>query len=102
MSSPLICERLGVASGSLSGKDDIRRYWSIGLLAQPPLRFELLDVLSGVDGMAIYYRSVTRGRRVIERLRFNEAGLVTEAEAHYCDDADARLRTRVMRGTPAR
>ncbi|MEJ0007063.1 MAG: nuclear transport factor 2 family protein [Steroidobacteraceae bacterium] len=45
MSSPLIVERMGVASGTLKGKDAIRPYWRIGLASTPPLKFELVDVL---------------------------------------------------------
>jgi ketosteroid isomerase-like protein len=86
MSSPLIRERMQVASGRLAGKDAMRAYWSMGLAAKPQLRFELLDVLSGVDALAIYYRSVTRGKRVIEHLEFNADGLVAKAQALYCED----------------
>jgi ketosteroid isomerase-like protein len=83
MSSPLIKERMGVESSRLRGKDAIRPYWAQGLAARPPLRFELLDVLSGIDVVAIYYRSTTRGRVVIERLKFDQQRRVIEAEALY-------------------
>ena len=86
MASPLIRERMGVASGRLRGKAAVRPYWALGLAGDPPLRFELLDVLAGMDVVAISYRSATRGRRVIERLQFNADGLATHAEALYCDD----------------
>ncbi len=72
MSSPLIIERMGESSGTLQGKEAIRRYWEIGLAALPPLHFELHDVLVGVDTIAIYYRSVTRNRMVAEVLRFDD------------------------------
>jgi SnoaL-like domain len=84
MSSPLIRERMGVQSGHLAGKDAIRSYWVIGLSARPPLRFELIDVFSGMDVVAILYRNVTRDRLVIERLRFDENRRVIEAEALHC------------------
>ena len=71
MQSPLIIERMGVPSGTLKGKDAIRPYWQIGLAANPPLHFELQDVLVGVDTIAIYYRSATRNRMVAEILRFD-------------------------------
>jgi hypothetical protein len=83
MASPLIRERMGVASGRLKGKRAIRPYWTVGLQASPPLRFELLDVLCGIDVVAINYRSLTRNRRVIEHLRFNDEGLIVSAEAIY-------------------
>lgn len=71
MWSPLIIERMGVATGMLKGKDAIRPYWALGLAAQPPLHFELHDVLVGVDTIAIYYRSRTRNRMVAEILRLD-------------------------------
>jgi hypothetical protein len=81
MASPLMRERMGVESGRLKGKAAIGAYWAIGLSAKPPLRFEILDVLAGIDVMGIYYLNVTRRLRVLERLRFNADGLVVEAEA---------------------
>jgi len=86
MSSPLIRERMGVESGSLKGKDAIRPYWAIGLAAQPPLRFELIDVVAGVGAVAIYYRNLTRNRRVVEHFRFGGDGLVHQAQALYSPD----------------
>jgi ketosteroid isomerase-like protein len=85
MSSPLIVEREGIASGTLKGKAAIRPYWQKGLDARPPLRFELQDVLVGVDTIAIYYRSVTRNRMVAEILRVNAGGSIVSAAAVYAD-----------------
>jgi hypothetical protein len=70
MSSPLIIERKKDPNGVLRGKAAIRDYWAIGLAANPPLRFELIDVHVGVNTIGIVYRSVGR-RRVIELLTFN-------------------------------
>lgn len=86
MSSPFILERLGVESGQLSGKEEIRSYWLKSLSATPSLRFELMDVFSGMDVVAILYRNVTRSRMVIERMRFDQNGQVFEAEALHCID----------------
>ena len=71
ITSPLIVQRLGIANGSLKGKDAIRPYWAQGLAAQPKLTFELLDVLAGVSSVAIYYRNVTRARSVVEWIGFD-------------------------------
>ena len=83
MTSPVIVELMGVASGTLKGKDAIRPYWSKGLAVRPPLRFELLDVLAGVNSVAIYYRSATRARLVVERVEFNRQRQVIRGEALY-------------------
>jgi ketosteroid isomerase-like protein len=83
MQSPLIIERLGVPSGTLKGKAAIRPYWQIGLAALPSLRFELQDVLAGVDTIAIYYRSVSRNRMVAEILRFDAQRRVISGAGLY-------------------
>ena len=82
MASPLIVERMGEPSGVLKGKAAVRPYWEQGLAAQPPLRFELLDVLTGIRSITIYYRSV--GRRVVaEVLEFNPQKEVVRGAAHW-------------------
>ena len=82
MASPLIVERMGEPSGVLKGKAAVRNYWQQGLAAQPPLRFELLDVLAGIRSITIYYRSV--GRRVVaEVLEFNPQKEVVRGAAHW-------------------
>jgi hypothetical protein len=82
MASPLIIERMGEPSGVLKGKAAVRRYWEQGLAAQPPLRFELLDVLAGIRSITIYYRSI--GRRVVaEVLEFNPRREVIRGAAHW-------------------
>lgn len=81
MTSPLIVERMGVASGRQKGKESIRPYWSRGLAATPQLRFELLNVVVGVNSLAIVYESVTLSRIVIERIEFDEQRRAVRAEA---------------------
>ena len=83
MASPVIVERMGVASGRLKGKEAIRRYWGQGLAGAPNLRFELLQVMVGVNSLAIVYKSVTAGRTVIERIEFDDHGKAVQAEALY-------------------
>lgn len=70
MSSPLIVERAGRADGVLKGKANVAAYWKPSMSLDPPLRFELIDVLVGPSQLTIYYRNV--GRRVVaETLVFN-------------------------------
>jgi ketosteroid isomerase-like protein len=71
MASPLIVERGLDPSGILRGKTAVAAYWKKGLeAAQPPLRFELIDVYTGIDSLVIHYRSVGR-RLVMEVLTFD-------------------------------
>ena len=83
MTSPLIRDRMGIASGRLKGKDAVRPYWACGIAVQPPLRFGLIDVLTGMNVVAIYYRNVTFGRTVIERLELDAKLRVVRGEAIY-------------------
>jgi hypothetical protein len=46
----------------------VREYWRPSLSLDPPLRFELIDVLVGVAQVTLYYRTV--GRRVVAETLF--------------------------------
>lgn len=82
MSSPLIVERLGLLEGKLKGKNAISAYWLPGLSMDPPLKFELIDVLVGINEITIYFRNL--GRRVVaETLLFDAAGKVTRGFAQW-------------------
>ena len=82
MSSPLIVERLGREEGVLKGKAVVAAYWKAGLSLEPPLRFELRDVLVGINQMTIYYRS--SGRKVVaETLTFDDGLKVTAGSAQW-------------------
>jgi ketosteroid isomerase-like protein len=54
-SSPTVIKRWGIADGRLRGKAKVRENFAIGLKAAN-LRFELVDVLLGVNSMCIVYR----------------------------------------------
>lgn len=76
VSSPLVVERLGQLDGVVKGKDALREYWRPSMSLEPPLEFELLDVLVGVDRVTLYYLSV--GRRVVgETLLIDASGKAT-------------------------
>lgn len=77
MSSPLIVARTGCSEGVIVGRDAVARYWAPSLELDPPLRFELIDVLVGVERLTLYYDNVGR-RRVAETLTFNAELLAIE------------------------
>ena len=87
MISPLIVDRMKEPGGTLKGKDRIRPYWQMGLAASPPLRFKLVDVLVGVNSIAIHYRSLKR-KMVVEVLVFDESGKVIRGMAHHGRNAE--------------
>ena len=80
--SPLAVQRMNLADGTVRGKAKLREYFSQGLGKQPKLRFELSDVLVGVDSIALSYRN-HRGQRVVEVMHLNGRGQVYRAVVHY-------------------
>lgn len=87
MKSPLILERIAGSQGCLTGKDKVASYWLPSISADPPLQFELIDVLAGIDSITLYYRSV--GRRVVaETLIFNEQGKAVKSMAQWSVSID--------------
>lgn len=82
MASPFIVAIAGEPSGTLKGKEEVRRYWAAALEKMPDLKFELVDVLFSVNSLVIYYRSVL-GKMAAEWLWLNEAGQVQTAIGHY-------------------
>jgi hypothetical protein len=82
MSSPLIAERGFSSDGVLRSKAAIRPYWSAGLAATPPIRFELLGVYAGVNTVVIHYRSVGR-KLVTEILELDADRRIVRGSACY-------------------
>jgi hypothetical protein len=81
MSSPVIIQVMGEASGKLKGKETVGTYWAKALGLLPNLHFDLTSILVGVDSITLYYKG-HRGFSA-EVLFFNEAGKVYKAFAHY-------------------
>ncbi|MDJ1505141.1 nuclear transport factor 2 family protein [Xanthocytophaga agilis] len=82
MTTPLIVSLMNEPSGTLSGKDRVRNYWEKGLEKYPDLHFQIIDVLSSVSSVTIYYTSVLN-KKAVEFFLFNEQGKVYKAIAHY-------------------
>lgn len=55
-SSPLVIQVAGEPTGTLKGKAAVEAYWRAALAGVPTLRFDLVDVLAGVDCLTILYR----------------------------------------------
>jgi hypothetical protein len=81
MSSPLIPQIAGEASGRLKGKTAIRAYWGKALALVPDLRLELVSILTGVDSITLHYKGA-RGMAA-EVFHFGPDRRVIRAFAHY-------------------
>jgi ketosteroid isomerase-like protein len=84
ITTPMLKLAAGIESGSLQGKEQVRAYWQKALTKIPDLHFELIEVTSGVDSVALYYKSVMN-KMAIEVMFFDENGLVNKIIAHYTD-----------------
>jgi ketosteroid isomerase-like protein len=82
LSSPRVVDILGDPEGTVKGKDALRAYFDRGLKGIPDLKFELLEVLTGVDGLTIYFGNQT-GRHVAEIMALDDRGLVSRVSVHY-------------------
>jgi ketosteroid isomerase-like protein len=81
--SPFVVEVAGEPSGTLRGKDALRAYFQRALERYPDLGFELLEVLTGVNGYTILHRSKHRGRLATEVMLLNADGRVAKVMVHY-------------------
>jgi len=71
-----------VGSYTVCGREGLREYFGAALAGNPELRFEMVDVLRGLDTVTIYMRSVG-GRMVAEVLFVEPDGLISKVLAHY-------------------
>lgn len=80
-SSPLIIGIVQESSGTLNGKVALRHYWTTALQGIPTLKFKLLDVLTAVGCITLYYQ----GHRscVAETFYFDKDLKVVRANACY-------------------
>jgi hypothetical protein len=81
MQSPLIVMIAGEPTGRLKGKAAVRAYWTKGLQLLPDLYFELVSVLTGVEGLTLVYHG-HRGL-VAEAFQFGTDRKVVKVSAHY-------------------
>ena len=80
--SPLIARLSHDPSGTVRGKEALRAYVKKGFEVFDHIKFTVLDVLRGVDSIAIHYKGIT-GTHVVEVLFFDRDGMVRESYVHY-------------------
>ena len=82
ITTPMIKVALGIETGTLKGKENIRKYWEAAFKKVPDLHFELKEVTESVNSIAVYYKSVL-DKMAIEVFFFDENGKVSKVIAHY-------------------
>jgi ketosteroid isomerase-like protein len=80
--SPTAARLMKDPRGIVNGREALRNYFSVGLMAYPDLRFEVLDVTCGVGSMVVYYAN-QNGAKVSEYMEFDSDGKATRVIAHY-------------------
>lgn len=80
--SPFIVKLLGDNSGIIQGKANLRSYFIKGLEAYPNLKFELYRVLTGVDSITLYYKTVNE-MFAAEVMHIDSEGKIAKVIAHY-------------------
>lgn len=80
--SPFVVKLLGDKSGTIHGKDALKSYFLKGLEAYPDLRFELLNVLVGVESFTLYYRSVN-DMLAAEVMKLDSDNKIENVVVHY-------------------
>ena len=82
LTSPVAAQLLGVADGKVVGKASLRAYFRRGLEAYPELRFELEDVLWGLNSVVLCYKN-QKGTRSAEFMELSANGKVARVVANY-------------------
>jgi len=80
--SPAAARLLGDPTGTVSGKQALRRYFERGLMAYPNLNFELLEVMRGVSSVILYYINQS-GTHTGEFMELDKNRLVVNVVANY-------------------
>lgn len=80
--SPVAAQLLGAAGGKVIGKANLKAYFQRGLVAYPELRFQLEDVLWGVNSIVLFYTN-QKGTRSGEFMELSAIGKVIRVIAHY-------------------
>jgi predicted ester cyclase len=82
LTSPAAAQLLGTPDGRVVGKPNLRAYFQRGLEAYPELRFQLEDVLWGINSVVFYYTN-QKGSRTAEFMELSANGKVARVVANY-------------------
>jgi predicted ester cyclase len=82
LTSPVAAKLLGTSSGKVVGKINLRAYFQRGLDAYPELRFQLNDVLLGLNSLLLCYTN-QNGTRTGEFMELSATGKVARVVANY-------------------
>jgi hypothetical protein len=82
LTSPFVAKLFKQASGTITGKKNLRIYFQKGLTTYPKVKFKWLATLNGADSVMLIYRAVNNVL-VAETMYFNDDGKIVKVIAHY-------------------
>ncbi len=83
--TPMALKFFPESRGIITGKNNVRKYWAVGIEKIPNLKFELLDLLIGVNGLTIYYINTATNKKSVEVMNFNSNKKVDKAIVNYSE-----------------
>jgi len=82
MTSPVMKQMELSETGTLKGKQNVADYWQKALVKYPDLHFKIIDVLTSVNSIVIYYHTINN-KLSAELFMFNDEGKVYKSAGHY-------------------
>ena len=83
--TPMALKLYTQSHGTVVGKSDVRKYWTMGLERNPNLKFELLDLLIGVNSIGLYLFNTSSNKKSVELMSFNNENKVNKAIVTYSE-----------------
>jgi ketosteroid isomerase-like protein len=80
--SPVAARLLGDPSGTVAGKPALRSYFERALERFPNLKFELIDLMWGLNSVVLYYTN-QNGSKTGEFMELGPDGKVARVVANY-------------------
>lgn len=73
------------SDGTVIGKKEVRKYWRIGLERSPDLKFEILEILIGVNSLALYLFNRSSKKKSVEVMSFDSDKKVIKVIVSFSD-----------------
>ncbi len=83
--TPMAVKLYPQSGGIVVGKSEVRKYWTIGLEKSPNLKFEILDVLVGVNSLGLFLFNTSSNKKSVELMSFNSEMKVNKAIVIYSE-----------------
>ena len=83
--TPMASKLFPESKGMVKGKDDVKKYWLIGLERIPHLKFKIIDTLLGVNSLTVYYINTATNKKSVEVMSFNNENKVNKVIVNYSE-----------------